>query len=101
MTEVHMDPPPTPLIKSRHDDKSDKYFVKLKLRSDPTSAKSDLYEFKMDLYDNVKLGDFFVLLVTSKRLSRIRRNNIFVRLYMEKRYFSLNICLLKWKVQTL
>ena len=40
------------MIKSKHDDKSYNDFVKLKLRSDPTSEKSELYEFKMALFDN-------------------------------------------------
>ena len=52
MTQVHVEPPPIPLIKIKHDDKSDKYFVKLKLCIDPTSYLSDLYEFMMDLFDN-------------------------------------------------
>ena len=52
MTHPHIDPPPIPLIKETHDGKSDKYFVKLKLRRYPTSSRSDLYEFKMSLFDN-------------------------------------------------
>ena len=52
MTKVHVEPPPTLLIKSEHEDKSDKDFVKMKLLRDPTSAKSDLYLFKMALFDN-------------------------------------------------
>ena len=50
--QVQVDPPPIPMIKSKHDDKSYNDFVKLKLRSDPTSEKSELYEFKMALFDN-------------------------------------------------
>ena len=49
---MHVEPPPIPLIKSKNYDKSDKYFVKINLRSDPTSQESDLYEFKMSLFDN-------------------------------------------------
>ena len=34
--QVHVEPPPAPVIKIRYDDKSDKDFVKLRLRRDPT-----------------------------------------------------------------
>ena len=49
---MHENPPLIPLIKIKIDDKSDTYFVKIKLRRDPTSEKLDLYEFKMTLFDN-------------------------------------------------
>ena len=45
VVQVHMEPPLVLLIKSKHDDKSDKDFVKLKLRRDPTSENLDLYGF--------------------------------------------------------
>ena len=38
MAQVHVEPPPTPLIKVKYDGKSDKDFVKLKLRRDTTSS---------------------------------------------------------------
>ena len=57
---MHVEPQPTPLIKSKHDDKSEKNFVKLKLRRDPTSNNSELYEFKMALFDNGDLDKFFL-----------------------------------------
>ena len=41
--QLHVEPPRTPQIKSKHDDKSDKDFVKIKLRRDPTSEKTVLY----------------------------------------------------------
>ena len=44
---MDVEPPPTTMIKINHDDKSDKYFIKLKLRRDPTSAMSAFCEFKM------------------------------------------------------
>ena len=50
--KVHVNPPQFPLIKSKKDDKLDKYFIRIKLRRDPTSEKLDLYEFKMTLFDN-------------------------------------------------
>ena len=59
--QVHVGPPPIAPIKSKNDNKSDKYFVMIKLRRDPTSEKLDLYEFKMDLFDNGKPEVFFVL----------------------------------------
>ena len=52
VVQVHVEPPLTPLIKSKPDVKSDKDFVKLKLRRDMTSRKSDLYEFKIALFEN-------------------------------------------------
>ena len=52
MTQVHTEPPLIPLIKVTYDGKSEKYFVKLKLRKYPTSSTSDLYEFRMSLFDN-------------------------------------------------
>ena len=47
-----MDPTPAPLIRGKHDDNSDKDFVKIELRRDPMSDNSDLYELKMALFDN-------------------------------------------------
>ena len=49
VVQQHVDPPPTTLIKNKHDDKSDKNFVKIKLRRYLTSEKSELYEFKIYL----------------------------------------------------
>ena len=55
--QVQVEPPP---IKSKHDDKSDQDFVKLKLRRDPMSEKSDLYEFQMALFDNGYPEEFLI-----------------------------------------
>ena len=52
--QLHVETPPIPLIKSKNDGKLDKYSGKVKLRRDPTPEKSDLYEFKMALFDNGK-----------------------------------------------
>ena len=60
VVEHHMELPPIPLIKSKHDDKLDKDFVKLKLRRDPTPEKSDLYEFKMALFNNGNPEEFLL-----------------------------------------
>ena len=45
-------PPPIPLINGKNDEKPDKYYVKIKLRKETTSPKSDLSESKMALFDN-------------------------------------------------
>ena len=55
-----MDPPPTHRIKSKHADKLENYFVKLKLRRDKTSEKLDLYKLKMALFDNIDLEDILL-----------------------------------------
>ena len=60
MTQPHVEPPPTPPIKSKHDDKPDKDFVKLKLRRDPASSSLDLYEFNMALFGNGNPEEFFL-----------------------------------------
>ena len=62
--EQHVDPPPPPLIKIKNNDKLDKDFVKLKLRRDLTSAKSNLYELKMSLFKNVYPEVFFCPFIT-------------------------------------
>ena len=41
-----------PLIKIKNDDNLDKYCVKIKFRIDPMTANLDLYEYKMDFFDN-------------------------------------------------
>ena len=60
--QVHVEPPTIPLIKSKKDDKSDKYFIKVKLRRSPTSEKSDFYEFKVALSDNSKPEEFLLFI---------------------------------------
>ena len=51
MNHPHIDPPQIQTIKEKHDGNSDKYSVKLKLRRYPTSSTSDLYDFKMSLFN--------------------------------------------------
>ena len=60
MTQPHAEPLTIPLIKENHDRKSNKYSVKLKLRKDPISPTSDLYEFKMSLFENGEPEEFFL-----------------------------------------
>ena len=59
--EKHVESPPIHLIKSKHDDNSDKDFVKLKLSRDPASENSELYEFKIALFDNVDQEQFLLI----------------------------------------
>ena len=58
--QLHVDPPPTPLLKSNHDDNSDKDFVNLKFCRDLRSEKLYLYEFKKAFFDNGNPEDYFV-----------------------------------------
>ena len=59
---MHVDPHPISIIKGNNNDKPDKYFVKIKLRRDPTSEKPDPYEFKMALFDNGDAEEFLLLI---------------------------------------
>ena len=70
MTQPHVESLSIPLTKEKHDGKSDKYFVKLKLHRYPTLYTMDFYEFKMSLFDNVEPEKFCCLYVTSTRPSR-------------------------------
>ena len=60
--KVQVDPTPIQLNKSNKNYKSDKYFVKIKLRMDPTSEESDLYELKIALFDNVGPEEFLLFI---------------------------------------
>ena len=60
MTQTHVDPPSINLIKEKHYGKSEKDFVKLKLRRDPNLSSPDLYEFKIYLFDNGKSEEFLL-----------------------------------------
>ena len=48
--QLHMETPPIPLIKIKIDEKLDNFFVRVKFCRYPMSQKSDLYEFKMNLF---------------------------------------------------
>ena len=65
---MHVEPPPNPLIKMKHNDKPYKDFVNVKLRRDSTSEKLDLYEFKISLFDD---GDpeYFLLFVRNLNMT--------------------------------
>ena len=58
MTQMHVEPLPTPLVKGKYDGNSENYSVKLKLRRDPTSITLDIYDFIMSFFDNGNLGEF-------------------------------------------
>ena len=60
--QVHIQTLLIPLIKCKNDDKLDKYCVRIKFCRYPTSEKSDLYEFKIDLIDNRELEEFFLFI---------------------------------------
>ena len=55
---VHMEPPPITLIGETYNGKLDEYFIKQKMCRDPTYSTSDLYEFKMSLFEHEKLEEF-------------------------------------------
>ena len=50
--QIHVETPPITLIKIKNDTKAKKDYVKIQLRRDPMSEKSDLYEFKITLFYN-------------------------------------------------
>ena len=50
--QIHVDPPLISLIKSKLDLKTKRDDVNIKLRRNPTPEKMDIYELKMDLFDN-------------------------------------------------
>ena len=57
---AHVEPSPIPLIKELSTGKSDGDYVKLKLRRDPTSSMSDLYEFRMSLFFHGEPEEFLL-----------------------------------------
>ena len=57
-----MEPLPIPLIKETYNGKPEKYFVKVKLRRDPTSSMSYLYDFNMSLFDNGEPEEFLLFI---------------------------------------
>ena len=65
MTQSHVEPPPIPLIKVTYDGNSDKVFAKLKLRIDPMSSMSYLYEFRMSLFYNGNPEEFLLFVLNS------------------------------------
>ena len=79
--QPNVEPPPTPIIKRKHDDKSDKYFVELNYCRDPTSSSSDLYKFNMALFENgnpeellLFVRNFYMNLAASVTLATCAKN---------------------------
>ena len=60
MKRPHVEPHPIPLIKSKLDDKPNKYFIKIKFCRYPTSYLSDLYNFKMAFFYNGDREEFLL-----------------------------------------
>ena len=58
--QIHAGPPHIPLIKSNLDMKLEKYYVRIKLRRFPTSQKSDMYEFRISLFENGEPEQFLL-----------------------------------------
>ena len=55
--------PQITIFKINNDDKSDKNRVEIKLRMDPMSQNTDLYELKMALFDNSEPEEFLLFIV--------------------------------------
>ena len=107
MAQVHVDPLTILLIKVKYNGKSDKYFLELKLCRDPTSSTSDLYEFKMSLFDNGKPEEFLLFvrnfnmnLVASGTLETGAKVQYRRMLVHGEAFFSLTYCLMTCKVRT-
>ena len=62
MTQSHVETPLIPLIREKNDGKSEEDIVKLKLSKYPTSSTSELYEFKMSLFDNGDPEEFWLFI---------------------------------------
>ena len=99
--QPHVEPPPIPLIKNKHDNNLEKDFVKIKLHRDPTSSSLDLYGFKISLFDSGETEEF-LLFVRKFNITLAASGtlplNIFVLYSMEKRCVRLTRFLLTWKV---
>ena len=67
IVQGHVYTPPITLIKSKNDDKLNKHFVSIKLRTDPTLEKSELYEFKMFVFDNSDTDDLLLFICNFNR----------------------------------
>ena len=78
----------------------DKYGVKMKLHRDPTSEKSDLFEFKMDLFDNINPEDF--LLFVQNFQMYLGASGVLTacsKTYYLSMHVNLTLFMLNWEVQ--
>ena len=62
IVQMHVEPPPITLIKSKKKEELDKDFVKNKWHRDPASENSDPYRFRMDLFDNGDPEEFLLFI---------------------------------------
>ena len=62
----HVEPPPIPLVKETSTGKSYGDHVKLKLRKYPTSSTSELYGFRMYLFDHGKPEELLLFVRNSQ-----------------------------------
>ena len=58
----HVEPPSITLINKTYNGDSEKDFVKLKLRRDPMSSTSELYEFKISLFEHGDPEEFLLFI---------------------------------------
>ena len=86
--------------------KAERDCVKIKLRRDPTSEKSDLYEFKMALFDNGETEEFLLFLQNFKMtleasvtLVARKTRQYLCTLLRVTRYASLILCVLRQGVR--
>ena len=100
-------PPLIPLIQETYNGKSERYFVKIKLRRDPMLYMSDLYELKKYLFDNGNLEEFLLFvcnfnmtLTTSGTLETGAKVQYRRMLVHGEAFFSLTYCLMTCKVRT-
>ena len=91
-------------MKTVYHKKGCKYFVKLKLRRDPTASTSDLYRFRMYLFDNGDTEEF-LLFVCNFNMTPVASGTletgtkIFVHYSVVGHYSSLTSCLMMWKLR--
>ena len=61
------------LIKIKNDNKSKKYYVKIKLSRYPTLEESDMYEFKMALLDKEEMEEYLLFVQNFKMMLNASR----------------------------
>ena len=87
--KVHVEQPLISLIKSKNDQKSDKYCVKIKFCRYPMSQESELYEFKMSLFDN---GDPEELLLFISNVHMILKASVTIAAVKNIQYLLTLVC---------
>ena len=60
--QVNVNPPPIYLIIWYIERKTEKYFIKIKLHRNYTSVMSDVYEYKMTLFENWEPEEFLQMI---------------------------------------